>query len=435
MYSLDYHDGIIHHDGDGQQQSRKREQIDGETEYPKEEERTYQRHRHGNERDECGTEVLQEDVHHEEHENESDHESHHHFFDRGVKELCHIVVDLVFQPRREILSLLLELGFHPFGNVVGVGAGYLLHHTHHRRLVIVFLTHRVGKSAQLYLGHIAQVERLPVVVGADDDVAILGRSLQTTLIAHHVFEAHVALFTKLTRSGLDVLFGQCRCDVARDEPVLLHLVGLQPDTHGVGLGTEVLHVAHTRHTLQGRHDVDIVVVGHELGIVAAVFGRERVHDHVTRLSLGGGHTHLRHLGRQQCLSLRHAVLHVHGGHVGIGALLEVDSNHGHAVVGGLRGHVGHVLHAVNTFLKRGDHGVEHGLSVGTLIDGRHGNGWRRNIGILLDRQRNQADQTQQHKEDGNHRRKHRALYKSCKCHIPVVFKTNFSVILTCSWHR
>ena len=52
MNGLDHHDGIVYHNGNGQQQGRKREQVDGETKHPQEKERTNERHRHGDERDE-----------------------------------------------------------------------------------------------------------------------------------------------------------------------------------------------------------------------------------------------------------------------------------------------------------------------------------------------------------------------------------------------
>ena len=42
MYGLNYHDGIIDHDGDGQQQCREHQQVDGESEHLQEEERTHQ---------------------------------------------------------------------------------------------------------------------------------------------------------------------------------------------------------------------------------------------------------------------------------------------------------------------------------------------------------------------------------------------------------
>ncbi|MPN45683.1 hypothetical protein SDC9_193252 [bioreactor metagenome] len=42
MHGFHHHDGIIHHNGYGQHQSEERQQVDAETKYRKEEERTHQ---------------------------------------------------------------------------------------------------------------------------------------------------------------------------------------------------------------------------------------------------------------------------------------------------------------------------------------------------------------------------------------------------------
>ena len=53
VYSLHHHNGVIHHNGDGKKQCREHKQVDGESEYPQEEERTDKSHRHGNHRNKC----------------------------------------------------------------------------------------------------------------------------------------------------------------------------------------------------------------------------------------------------------------------------------------------------------------------------------------------------------------------------------------------
>ena len=58
MYSLNYHDGIVNHNCDGQQQGRKNEQVDGEAQHIEEEESTDKRYGNGNQRDQRGAPVL-----------------------------------------------------------------------------------------------------------------------------------------------------------------------------------------------------------------------------------------------------------------------------------------------------------------------------------------------------------------------------------------
>ena len=226
---------------------------------------------------------------------------------------------------------------------------------------------------------------------ADDDVAVFFGRFEPSLIAHHVLEGHIALFAKRTWRGLNVLLGKSCGYIARHQPVLFHLIGLQPNAHRVRTRTKRLHITHSLHTLDGRLDVDFVEVGDELLVVTAVGRCDGVHHHVTRLPFRGGNAHLRNLCGQQRLRLRHAVLHVHGSHVGINALLKVDGYHGRTVVCGSTFHVGHVLHAVDALFERHHHGVKNRLCIGSLIVCHHRNGGRGNVGILRNGQRHDAD--------------------------------------------
>ena len=219
--------------------------------------------------------------------------------------------------------MLLEHSFTLFCNRCGIGAGNLLHHTHTRRLVVVAHRHAVLQSAELYLGNVLELQGLSGLRACDDDIAKLLSRFQPTGVAHTVFVSHVALLSERTRCRLDVLLSQSSAYVGRHQPVLLHHIGLQPYTHGVCFQTWAHHVAHTFDTLQGRNDVDVGIVGEELVVVLSVLGGQRVHDNLRSLSLHHCHADARYLGRQQCQSLRHAVLHVHRTHIGVGALTEV----------------------------------------------------------------------------------------------------------------
>ena len=103
VYRLYHHDGVIDHDGDGEQEGREYKQVDGEAKQPEEEERTYKSHRHGDHWDERRAEVLQEHIHHEEDEQKGDDKGEHHLFDRGEEELGDVHVDLILHAWRERL--------------------------------------------------------------------------------------------------------------------------------------------------------------------------------------------------------------------------------------------------------------------------------------------------------------------------------------------
>ena len=69
------------------------------------------------------------------------------------------------------------------------------------------------------------------------------------------------------------------------------------------------------------------------------------------------------------------------------------------------------FHTVDLLLKRHDDRVEHGLGVGTHVVGAHAYRRRRNVRVLLDRQRHQSDTAQDDRQDGDDGREHRAFYK------------------------
>ena len=196
--------------------------------------------------------------------------------------------------------------------------------------------------------------------------------------------------------------------------MLLHHVRLQPDAHGVGLRAEARGITHTLDTLQGWNQVDGVIVGQELIVVAAVRG-QRVHENLRRLALHHAHTDLVYLGREQGLSLRHTVLHIHGTHIRIQPLTEHDLNHGRARRC-RTGDIVHALHTVDALLKRRHNGILHRLGISSRIGSHHHNVRRCDIRILLDRKRDQSDEAQQYDKDRDYRREYRALNKICKSH-------------------
>ena len=310
--------------------------------------------------------------------------------------------------------MFLQFFLHLLGNLVGVRTGNLLHHTHHRRDVVVLHRNGVLQSAEFNLGHILQAQRVAIGIARDDDVTKLLLALQTTGVAHGIFVGHIRLFTERTRCSLDVLLGQHTRDVGRHQAILLHHFRLQPDAHRVGLHTRALHVAHTLNTLDGGDDVDVVIVGQELIVVTAIAG-EGEHHHLRRLTLHHRHTDASNLSRQQSLGLLHAVLHVHGTHIGVHALTEEDGQRCRTRRGRRRDIV-HAFHTVDAFLQRHEHGVLYSFCIGTRIAGEDHDGRRSNVRILLNRQRGQSDETQQHNDDGDHRREHWAFDKCCKCH-------------------
>ena len=64
-HRFDHHDGIVHHDTDGQHQAEHREGVDREAEQRKHREGRDERNRHRQQRDQRRPPVLQEEEHHQ----------------------------------------------------------------------------------------------------------------------------------------------------------------------------------------------------------------------------------------------------------------------------------------------------------------------------------------------------------------------------------
>ena len=393
MHTFDHHNGVVHHNGDGQHHGREGEQVDGEADEVECEEGTYQGHGDGNSGYEGTAEVLQEEEHHDKHEDEGFDKRLDHFVDRGKEEVVHALCHLDFQSFGKVLLAVGEQGFHVFYNLRSVGACNLHHDARYRAVTVYATGEGVGRTAKFHTGHVLHPDHVAVGRGADDHVLKFRRLAKATFVAEGVLEGLVLALADVARCSLNVLFGEYARDVRGHEVVFGHLFGVEPDTHGV-VGAHHHGVAHTLHALHLGNDVDFRVVLDEVRfvLVRSVHDREN-HEHGA-LALLRNHTDAGYFRGEQTLCLRNAVLHVHGGHVGVGALLEGDLDGSVTRVGGGGRHVVHVFHTVHLLLDGGNHGVQHSLGIGTRVRGANLYRRRCNVGVLRNGERNQAQHTQ-----------------------------------------
>ena len=111
-----------------------------------------------------------------------------------------------------------------------------------------------------------------------------------------------------------------------------------------------------------------------------------MHDHhqVGRL-LGHRHADIAHIDRQPRLRDGNAVLQLYLSNVETGAQFEADRDREAPVGGRVRGHVDHVLDAVDLLLDRRDDGGGDNVRVGAGILAGDVDGGRRDLGVLSDR--------------------------------------------------
>ena len=273
----------------------------------------------------------------------------------------------------------------------------------------------VGLAAEFDVGDILQIEDFTVGQSRDDDLSELLGGHQTALVFHRVLERVVRVLAQRTRGRFDVLLGQHAGNVRRDEFVLGHHVGLQPDAHRV-VGTQRESLADALNTQDARFDVDLGVVREERLVVGVVGTVQREDLHHGGLTLHGRNADLRYGRRQLTGGGGYFVLHVHGRHVGIGALTEIDRDAGRTY-GGAGCEVGHVLHAVDGLFEGDDDRFLDGFGAGARIAGVHHDRRRRDVGILLHGQRGQADDAGDDDDDGDDRRKDGAFDEMFECHV------------------
>ncbi len=200
-------------------------------------------------------------------------------------------------------------------------------------------------------------------------------------------------------------------DVLDSEAAGRGLVGVDPDPHGIVAGAAGGDVAHARQAqqavvhLQGRIVGDVLRIQGVVGRVK-MDGQEHVRGALAHRDAGG----LDLLGQVR-QGGGDPVLHQDLGLIEIGPQPEGDGDGHVTVAGGLRGHVEHVLHAVDLLLDGGGDGLGDRLGRGAGIGGVHRHRRRRDLGVLGDRQTGIGDQPDQGDEDGDHRREHRPVDK------------------------
>ena len=85
MHRFNYHNGIIHHNTNGQYQCKQGNQVERNAKELHEHKRADQRHRHGNGWNKRRTPVAQEKEHHQAHQYKGFHQRMNHFFNRGIQ--------------------------------------------------------------------------------------------------------------------------------------------------------------------------------------------------------------------------------------------------------------------------------------------------------------------------------------------------------------
>ncbi len=306
----------------------------------------------------------------------------------GGDDRCGVVrVDHLDAWREERLEFVDGLA-HALYGVQRVGAGRQLQRQTGGRLAVEMRADGIVFTTQLDLGDVAQAHLRAIAVDLEQDVAELLRGLQTSLADNRGIELLARQrrqATQLSGRDLDVLRLDRRADIHRRKAEVIQLGRVEPDAHCV-LGTEHLEVPHALGPRDRVLHVGDDVVRQVTLIEAAIGGDQTDDDEKVAHRLCDADALLLNLLRQQRRGQLQLVLHLHLGDIGIGALVEGDSDFHTAVGVARRGDVAQPVDAVELLFDDLDHGVLHRLRRGARIG--HGNADRRrsDARILVDRQ-------------------------------------------------
>ena len=194
-------------------------------------------------------------------------------------------------------------------------------------------------------------------------------------------------------------------------------LSIEPHTH-TALGTVDIHRTHPRHAREHVLDVVVDIVRERQPVIRPV--RRPQHQktqHVRRARIHRN-TLFGHLFRQSRYGLLYTVLNLNHVKVQIGANLK---RHRQIVVAGViavRGHVKHVVHAVDLFLQRDCNCVGQIARAGTRIAGPNRYLRRRHLRVLRDRQRLDGQSPGEGQHNRDDQRESGAFNKDIGDHLP-----------------
>ena len=207
------------------------------------------------------------------------------------------------------------------------------------------------------------------------------------------------LLADLPCGHLKVLLADGVDDIRGVEVQCRHLGGVEPSSQAVIALPEIRNPRDAGQPSQLILDVNGRVVAEKRAVIATV-RRDQIDDHhgVRGHLLDADALELDQLGDDRKCQ-RDAVLDEHLSHVGVHAQPKGHGQYVGAVIGALRRHVHHVLHAADLLLDRRRDGVPHRHRVGPGIDGRDQHRGRRHLGVLRHRQCEHRHSARQHDDE------------------------------------
>ena len=301
---FEHHDGVIHHEADGQHHGKQGERVHREARRIHDGEGGDQRYRDRHDGDHRGAEGMQEQQDDQQHQADGFKDGVEHVLDRAVDKHRRIIGDrdrgapgqLAVEARQQRLQLA--------GYVQRIGHRRLDDADGDRRRTLVAALAAHVRRAEFDAGHVAQ-PHLKAAAFLQHDVAEFIRRAEPGLGQH----GELAVGTlDAARRNFGILVADRGLDILHGEALAGEPGGIDPHPHGIGAGTIDRGIRHAVEVLEAVDDVALGIVGQCGGI-----HRVRLHDEIDdrlRVGLHLGDVGFGDLAGQLAPDPAHPVAHV-----------------------------------------------------------------------------------------------------------------------------
>src|SRR6266571_9251457 len=169
FHVLDDDDRVVHQQADDDDQGKHGQGVDGEAAGCQDPHGTQQDHRHRDRRDQGGADVLQEEEHDDEYEEDRLDQGAHHLFDGDLDKGGGVIGIDHLHAGGHVFLQLGHLGLDPVAGFQRVGTGRQADSHPSQRFSVVVRLNLVVLGADFALGHILELDRGAIRIGAQDD--------------------------------------------------------------------------------------------------------------------------------------------------------------------------------------------------------------------------------------------------------------------------
>ena len=243
--------------------------------------------------------------------------------DGGIEEILLALQILHLDSLRQRFRNFLHLGIYLLNNGIGIRTACLCNRDIHTGAAIRFCNEIIVQRTQFHSGYILDSQHLSIWQSLHNHILITRFFLVGSSIFQHILKGVFGISTQRSCGCFQILLIEHTSHICRNQSILSHLVGIQPNAHGI-VGTNHIHIAHSWNSGETRFYIDFRVIGEETTVKTPIGTVQRDLLDVAGLAFSHRDTSTSHSAWQSSLHRCNSVLHIHHCHVGVGALTEKD---------------------------------------------------------------------------------------------------------------